>query len=87
MALAGTGRTSHLIDAVVPVAFGGSVFAVLAALDIAHHADRLPRAPVLGLRPFAVVDGSTAVESQCPAGRAGATHYRLDCVPPKARAF
>lgn len=62
---------AHLVDAVVPVALGGRVLAVLAAPDVAHHADRLPRPPVLGLRPLAVVDGGAAVESQRPVGTAG----------------
>ena len=72
----GTGRCSHrgpahLIDAVVPVALDGRILAVLAALDVPHHADWLPRPPVLGLGPFEVVDGGKAVESQSPAGQGG----------------
>lgn len=76
----GTGRTTHLVDAIIPVALGRGIFAVLAALDIAHHPDRLPRPPVLGLSPFAVIDGGTAVESQRSARTVGATRYRSDYV-------
>ena len=60
---------AHLVDAVVPVALDGCILAVLAALDVPHHADWLPRPPVLGLGPFEVVDGSKAVESQGPVGQ------------------
>lgn len=81
----GTGRTSHLVDAVVPVTLGGGVFAVLAALDVAHHPDWLPRAPVLGLGPFAFVDGGAAVESQCPAGEVGGHMLSFGLYPPKRK--
>lgn len=70
--LAGAGPATHLVDAIVPVALGGRVLAVLATLHVPHHPHRLPGPPVLGLGPLAVVDGGAAVQSQRPVGRAGA---------------
>lgn len=61
----------HLVDAVIAVSLFGGVFADAPPLGTAHHPNRLPCPPVLGLCSKFVIERCVAIEGKRPAEEGG----------------